>query len=1148
MVQTRIEERLEFIDQEIAGMKKELSKVSAIEISLNEIAKSIDLMRLQSEKQQQLLFTIMETSSRERSAMSGQVTESVAKETEKAKGKENKVTSSKMAESDRNFGFDRNERKMDSDDGFHDRNKFKKIEMPVFTGEDPDSWLFRAERLKVLAEMMEVAQMVENREIVRIEAKLSGYSGGKLTGQINGNGKAVSGNVAGENKGNTSFPIRTITLRSSGPNENRREGSYKRLPDAEFQARKEKGLCFRCNEKYSADHKCKMKEQCELRMFVVTADKEEYEIVEEDKEEKKELSRIEINEDITTVVELSINSVVGLNDLGTMKVRGKLLGEDVIILIDCSATLNFVSEKLVKKLFLPIKETSRYGVILGSGAAVQGKGICEKLEVQLNNWKIIEDFLPLDLGGVDVILGMQWLYSLGVTMVDWKNLSLTFSVDGKSVNIKGDPSLTKARISLKNMIKNWGDKDAGFLIECRSIEVKVVESNAYCLQSTEVLSSGSISSVINQFQDVFEWPEKLPPQREIEHHIHMKEGTNPINVRPYRYGFHKKEEMEKLVKEMLNSRVIRPSTSPYSSPVLLVKKKDGSWRFCVDYRAVNNATIPDKFPIPVVEELFDELCGATMFSKIDLKFGYHQIRMADEDIEKTAFRTHESHYEFLVMPFGLTNAPATFQALMNTIFKPFLRKFVLVFFDDILIYSKNEADHMLHMGKVLSILRQHELYANQKKCHFAQKKLEYLGHVISGEGVAVDPEKIKAISDWPYCCSFNSAIKERGFRWTDEATIAFDKLKSAMLSLPVLAHPNFNQPFEIETDASGFGIGAVLIQDKRPIAYYSHTLALRDRAGPVYERELMAVVLARIIQPQYQKWIAKLLGYSFEVVYKPGAENRAVDALSRKPAEVHLFGLSVPITIDLEVIKKEVFQDPKYVKIVEEIKQLEEPAESKYSLQNGMLMFKNRLSDISMDFVEGLLKSSGFEVILVVVDRLSKYGHFLPLKHPFTAKLVAELFVKEVVRLHGFPLSIVSDRDKIFLSHFWTELFRLSDTKLNRSTAYHPQSDGQTEVVNRGVETYLRCFCNEKPKEWVKWLPWAEYWYNTTFQRAIGMTPFQIVYGRQPPTILSYGSTLSKNSTVEEMLQDRDAVLISLREHLRLAQEQMKVYADRKRR
>ncbi|KAA0039090.1 ty3-gypsy retrotransposon protein [Cucumis melo var. makuwa] len=302
-------------------------------------------------------------------------------------------------------------------------------------------------RPKGLAEMMEVAQMVENREIVRIEAKLSGYLGGKLTGQVNGNGKVASSSVAGESKGNTSFPIRTITLSSSGPNENRREGSYKRLLDAEFQARKEKGLCFRCNEKYSADHKCKMKEQRELRMFVVTEGKEEYEIVEEEKEEKKELGRIEMNEDITTVFELSINSVVGLNDLGTMKVRGK--------------------------------------------------GICEKLEVQLNNGKIVEDFLPLELGGVDVILGMQWLYSLGVTTVGWKNLSLTFSVDGKFVNIKGDPSLTKARISLKNMMKNWGDKDAGFLIECRSLEVKAVESNDCCLQNAEVLSSGPINSVIS---------------------------------------------------------------------------------------------------------------------------------------------------------------------------------------------------------------------------------------------------------------------------------------------------------------------------------------------------------------------------------------------------------------------------------------------------------------------------------------------------------------------------------------------------------------------------------------------------------------------------------------------------------------------------
>ncbi|KAL4032944.1 hypothetical protein IC575_006027 [Cucumis melo] len=454
-----------------------------------------------------------------------------------------------------------------------------------------------------------------------------------------------------------------------------------------------------------------------------------------------------------------------------------------------------------------------------------------------------------------------------------------------------------------------GEKDEGFLVECRAIEVEA-------LKNMETEKSSPISTIIKQYEDVFERPEKLPPRRKIEHQIHLKEGTNPINVRPYHYGFHQKEEMEKLVKEMLDSGVIRPNTSPFSIPVLLVKKKDGSWRFCVDYRVVNNATIPDKFPIPVVEELFDELCGASLFSKIDLKSEYHQIRMADEDIKKTAFRTHEGHYEFLAMPFELTNAPVTFQALMNAIFKPFLRKFVLVFFDDILIYSKNEADHVIHMGKVLSILRKHEL------------------HFVRNYGAIAAP--------------LTHLLKKGGYKWNDDAATAFDQLKNAMMSLPVLALPDFNQPFEIETDASGYGVGAVLIQDKRPIAYYSHMLALKDRVRPVYERELMAVVLAvqrwrpyllvgkfkvktdqkalkflldqRVIQPQYQKWIAKLLGYSFEVVYKPGVENRAADALSRKPAKIQLFGLSITVTVDLEVIKKEVNQDPKFRKIIDEIK------------------------------------------------------------------------------------------------------------------------------------------------------------------------------------------------------------------------------------
>ncbi|KAL4031199.1 hypothetical protein IC575_009473 [Cucumis melo] len=244
---------------------------------------------------------------------------------------------------------------------------------------------------------------------------------------------------------------------------------------------------------------------------------------------------------------------------------------------------------------------------------------------------------------------------------------MTFFQEDKKIIIKGDPSLTKTRVGLKSLMKAWTDFDQGYLVECRALEGGVMLTEESAETETNVVPT-NMQNVVGKFNDVFEWSELLPPRRSIEHQIHLKTGTNLVNVRPHRYAFHQKAEMEKLVDEMLSSGIIQPSSSPYSSLVLLVKKKNGSWRFCVDYHALNNVTIPDKFPIPIIEELFDELNGANLFSKIDLKAGYHQIRMHKEDVEKTAFRTHEGHYEFLVMSFGLTNAPATFESLMNSIF------------------------------------------------------------------------------------------------------------------------------------------------------------------------------------------------------------------------------------------------------------------------------------------------------------------------------------------------------------------------------------------------------------------------------------------------------------------------------------------------
>jgi hypothetical protein len=515
-------------------------------------------------------------------------------------------------------------------------------------------------------------------------------------------------------------------------------------------------------------------------------------------------------------------------------------------------------------------------------------------------------------------------------------------------------------------------------------------------QSEPSSTENQLLDLLNLYSELFNEPQGLPPNRSHDHTIQLKEGAGPIKVRSYRYPHYQKNEIEKMVTGLLNSGVVRPSTSPYSSPVLLVKKHDGSWRLCVDYRALNHVTVKDTFPIHVIEELLDELNDAHVFSKLDLRFGYHQIRMAEKDIDKTAFRTHHGHYEFLVMPFGLTNAPSTFQSLMNEIFKGLLRRYVLVFFYDILVYSKTWEEHLNHLREVLEILQTHQLFVRRDKCQFGQDTICYLGHVISRHGVAMDLEKISAIVKWPTPSSVKALrgflgltryyrkfiqgygsiagpltqlLKKDAFEWTELAENAFSKLKQAMTTGPVLALPDFNKPFVVECDASGAGIGAVLMQDSRPIAFFSQALRGKNLARSTYEKEMIALIVAvqkwrpyllgqqfiiRIDQKSLrylleqtitieaqQKWLVKLMGYNFTIEYKKGLENSAVDSLSRKEHQGLAMALSSPVPNWVEPIKEEISREKELQDLVARIQQGE--AIGPWSLKLGLIFFKDRI-------------------------------------------------------------------------------------------------------------------------------------------------------------------------------------------------------------
>jgi hypothetical protein len=438
---------------------------------------------------------------------------------------------------------------------------------------------------------------------------------------------------------------------------------------------------------------------------------------------------VTLEEDIP---EISFHALVGTNHPQTFRVIGRAGNTAVTVLIDGGSTHNFIDQSTATKLGLHVIRDKTIQVTVGNKEIIECTGRCLGLSLSIQGIIIRADFFVLPVAACQAVLGVQWLETLGPIKTDYKKLIMSFKQEGQTYTLRGLSNTELAPLSDKELIHLSG---VGYFVH---IETET-------MPKTASVWSPDLNLILSDFAHVFQEPTTLPPTRSHDHQIPLMSNKSPVNSRPYRYPHYKKNEIEKLVKEFLQSGVIRPSRSPFSSPVLLIKKADGSWRFCVDYRALNEITIKDKFPIPVIDELLDELHGAKFFSKLDLRSGDHQIRVQPEDIPKTAFRTHDDHYEFVVMPFRLTNAPATFQSLMNDLFRPHLRRFILVFFDDILVYSRSWMDHLQHLRQVLRILSDNQLYVKLSKCQFGVLTVGYLGHLISAEGVAVDPAKIQAV-------------------------------------------------------------------------------------------------------------------------------------------------------------------------------------------------------------------------------------------------------------------------------------------------------------------------------------------------------------------------------------------------------------------
>ncbi|GJR30853.1 RNA-directed DNA polymerase [Tanacetum coccineum] len=633
-----------------------------------------------------------------------------------------------------------------------------------------------------------------------------------------------------------------------------------------------------------------------------------------------------------------------------------------------------------------------------------------------------------------VLLGRPWQYDKHTKHDGFKN-TYSFRKDGINITLAPLDSRetgTEALILTKSAFLDFNRHASPPLLYA----LMIAQQNSLH-EETPV----EVQTLLDEFKDIFpdEIPPGLPLMREIQHCIDFVPGAMIPNKPAYRMNPKEFEELHRQVTELLAKGLIRESMSPCAVPALLVPKQGGAYRMCIDSRAVNKITIKYRFPIPRFEDLLDQLHGASIFSKIDLRSGYHQIRMRPGDEWKTAFKTRDGLYEWMVMPFGLSNAPSTFMRLMNHVFKDLIGRCVVVYFDDILVFSQDITQHIRHLRDVFSILQNQKLFANRAKCHFLSREVLFLGYIVSGDGIRMDESKVEAITTWPPPTSVH---------------------EKKVTQAPVLALPNFQVAFQVECDASGVGIGGVLSQDGRPITFFSEKLNEARQKYSTYDKEFYAIIRS------LEYWRHYLLPGEFVLYSDSDSLTGNTSSIRDSPS-----GWSISKIFPLSSVTKRVFRglypdDPDFSEVWKLCHTLTRVPESHQGglaghfgrdktvkLVQERFFWPNMITDVARIVNRcrschvAKAQHSNADSIMVVVDWFSKMAHFVPCAKTYDASQVARLYFVEIVKLHGVPKSLTSDRDVKFVGHFWRTLWKRLGSRLHFNSAHHPQSDGQTEFM-----------------------------------------------------------------------------------------------------